>query len=467
MTAKTKDPMPVNNVTDSSYIDFIREKCRSNRGDGFEPIWIPDYAKDFQRYLVDWLLRIGRGAAFAECGMGKTLIELIWAYNVHLKTGKPVLILTPLAVSAQTAREGEKFEIECSASREGKIESPIVVTNYERLSRFNAEDFGGCVCDESGAIKNYDAERTGAITQFMKLVPYRMLATATPAPNDVIELGTSSEALGYLGYRDMVTRFFKEEIRKYQLGWNRTKYRFRGHAQQPFWQWVCSWARSLRKPSDLGFCDDGYILPPLNETEVVVSTARPRKGQLFTVPARDMREERAERNHSVRERCEKAAEIAAAVDGPCVLWGELNPECDLLEDMIDGSVQIKGSMKDDQKEEYLEAFSNGQIKRLITKPKIGAWGLNWQHCSDTVVFPSHSFEQYYQLVRRFYRFGQQRPVNVSLVLCEGQQGIGDNLRRKQQQTEQMFSEIVAHMADALHLMSVDSFPNKEAIPSWL
>lgn len=449
------------------YLDFIREKSRTKTAHGFETIWMPDYAKDFQRYLVDWLLQIGRGAAFADCGLGKTLIELIWSHNVYKKTGKPVLILTPLAVSQQTEREGMKFGIECAVSRDGKIPASIVVTNYERLHYFDAEKFGGCVCDESGAIKNYDAERTGAITEFMKRVPYRMLATATPAPNDVIELGTSSEALGYFGYRDMVTKFFKEEIRKDTLGWNRTKYRFRGHAQQPFWQWVCSWARSLRKPSDLGFSDDGYDLPPLVEREVTVATARPRAGQLFTVPARNMDEERAERAHSIRERCEKAVEIASAVDGPCVLWGELNPECDMLESMLDDCVQIKGSMKDDQKEEYLEAFSSGQIRRLVTKPKIGAWGLNWQHCADTVVFPSHSFEQYYQLVRRFYRFGQTKPVNVSLVLCEGQQGIGDNLRRKQQQTEEMFAEIVAHMADAMHLASLDKFEQHEVMPSWI
>ena len=451
----------------ADYREFIIEKSRRKTGDGFEPSWMPEYAKDFQVYLVDWLLRIGRGAAFADCGLGKTLIELIWGWNVYLKTGKPVLILTPLAVSAQTAREGDKFGIECCVSRNGKIDSPIVATNYERLHYFDVTKFGGVVCDESGAIKNYDAQRTGAITEFMRLVPYRMLATATPAPNDVIELGTSSEALGYFGYRDMVTKFFREEIRKDQLGWNRTKYRFRGHAQQPFWQWVCSWARSLRKPSDLGFSDDGYELPPLNEQEVIVSTAKPRKGTLFTVPARDMQEERAERKHSIRERCEKAVEIASAVDGPCVLWGELNPECDMLEDMLDDCVQVNGSMRDDEKEESLEAFSAGQIRRLVTKPKIGAWGLNWQHCADTVVFPSHSFEQYYQLVRRFYRFGQAKPVNVSLVLCEGQQGIGDNLRRKQQQTETMFSEIVAHMADALHLNSLDSFPQTESVPTWL
>lgn len=454
-------------INSYGYRDFIEGKSRRSVGDGFEPLWIPDYAKDFQRYLVDWLVRIGRGAAFADCGLGKTLIELIWAQNVYKKTGKPVLVLTPLAVSAQTAREGDKFQIECSVSRDGKIDSPIVTTNYERLHYFDVEKFGGVVCDESGAIKNYDAQRTGAITEFMKRVPYRMLATATPAPNDMIELGTSSEALGYFGYRDMVTRFFREEIAKDQRGWARTKYRFRGHAQQPFWQWVCSWARSLRRTSDLGFSDVGYDLPPLNEREVTVATAKPRKGTLFTVPARNMEEERAERKHSIRERCEKAVEIANAVDGPCVLWGELNPEWDMLEDMLDDCVQISGSMKDDQKEEYLEAFSSGQIRRLVTKPKIGAWGLNWQHCADTVVFPSHSFEQYYQLVRRFYRFGQTKPVNVSLVMCEGQSGIGDNLRRKQQQTEQMFAEIVAHMADALHLNSLDSFPKLETVPTWL
>lgn len=455
--------------TDSleDYRRFIVGKSQSGQMSGFEPIWLPDCLKDFQRNLCDWSLRKGRSAIFADCGLGKTLMQLTWAENVVRHTNRPVLVIAPLAVSGQTQREGDKFGIECKVSRDGKLKSGIVITNYERIHYFDPADFAGAVCDESSAIKSFDAKRTGAITEFMRNMRYRLLCTATAAPNDFFELGTSSEALGYLGFRDMITHFFKQETSKDHHGWGRTKYRFRGHAQQPFWQWVCSWARSLRKPSNLGFSDEGFDLPPLVEREIVVNTAKPRDGMLFTVPARDMHEEREERRHSIQERCEKAAEIVSAVKGPAICWGELNPECDLLEKMLPDCRQVSGSMGDDEKEEVLEAFGSGQLKRLVTKPKIGAWGLNWQHCADVTVFPSHSFEQYYQLVRRCWRYGQTRPVNVSLILCEGQQGIMANLSRKQEQSSQMFDSIVRHMHDSLHLASMDVFPENERIPSWL
>jgi hypothetical protein len=449
------------------YARFISGKLQSGCGDGFSPIWMPDCLKDFQASLCEWSILRGRSAIFADCGLGKTLMQLVWAENVVRHTNKPVLVLAPLAVSGQTRREGEKFGIECKVSRDGNFAGGIVITNYERLHYFNPDDFAGVVCDESSAIKSFDAKRTGAITEFMRKQRYRLLCTATAAPNDFFELGTSSEALGYLGFRDMITHFFKQENTKDHHGWGRTKYRFRGHAQEPFWQWVCSWARSLRKPSDLGFSDKGFKLPKLNETEHVVATAKPRAGMLFTIPARDMREERAERQHSVLERCERAAECVDEVDGPMICWGELNTECDMMERLLDDCVQVKGSMADDEKEEALEAFTKGQVKRLITKPKIGAWGLNWQHCADMTVFPSHSFEQYYQLVRRCWRYGQKRPVNVSLILCEGQQGIMKSLHRKQAQTAAMFDSIVAHMHDSLHLASRDVFPETERVPLWL
>ena len=291
--------------------------------------------------------------------------------------------------------------------------------------------------------------------------------TATAAPNDFWELGTSSEALGLLGFRDMITTFFKQETGKDHLGWGRTKYRFRGHAQEPFWAWVCSWARSLRKPSDLGFCDDGFELPPLIEKEYVVETAECRDGMLFAMPGASLHEERAERRNSIAERCEKASGIALGHDGPTVCWCELNDEGDQLEKMIPGSKQIKGSMSDEQKEEYLTAFSSGELRHLITKPKIGAWGLNWQHCCNVVSFPSHSYEQYYQAVRRCYRFGQKNPVNVSIIVGEGEAGILENLRRKAAQSAILFESIVAHMKDAMHLQTQDFFPDSEVLPSWL
>ena len=452
----------------ASYTEFIHRKSQLDNTDGFEPLWMPEFLFDFQRHLVEWAIRKGRSAIFADCGLGKTPMQLVWAENVVRHTNRPVLLVTPIAVGQQTLSESAKFGIHAKRTRDGVMDDMacIWVTNYEQLHKYDPSRFGGAVCDESSAIKDAKTERKKTVVEFMRMLPYRLLCTATAAPNDVWELGTSSEALGYLGFRDMITQFFKQEMSKDHLGWGRTKYRFRGHAEQPFWSWVCSWARSLRKPSDLGYDDARFQLPELKETEFVVDTAKPRPGLLFTLPAMNMRDERSERRHSITERCEKAAEIANAVTGPCVLWCELNDEADRLESMI-GGVQVSGSMSDDAKEEALIGFGLGQIKRLITKPSVTCWGLNWQHCADTVVFPSHSYERYYQLVRRFYRFGQERPVNVSLIVCEGERGIIKNLQRKQAQASEMFDSIVRHMFDSMALSSVDSFPEMEVIPSWL
>lgn len=453
----------------AGYIDFIERKTQLGCDSGFAPVWMPDFLFDFQRHLVEWSIRRGRSALFEDCGLGKTPQQLVWAENVVRHTNRPVMIVTPIAVGMQTIAEAEKFGITAKRTRDGKMtdEACIWITNYEQLHKYDASKFAGCVCDESSAIKDFKSERKKDVVEFMRSMQYRLLCTATAAPNDFWELGTSSEALGYMGFRDMITNFFKQETSKDWLGWGRAKYRFRGHAEEPFWAWICSWARSLRRPSDLGFSDDRYNLPPLLEKEIIVSTAQARNGMLFTIPARDMREERGERRHSINERCEIAAQIANGNSGPTALWCDLNDEADRLVSLLKDGVQVSGSMSDDAKEEALIAFSKGQIKNLVTKPKIGAWGLNWQHCADVVVFPTHSFEQYYQLVRRCYRFGQLKPVNVSLIVCEGEQGILPNLRRKYDQSTRMFDSIVSHMQNSLHLVSKDFFPNSEEIPSWL
>lgn len=452
------------------YISFIAGKSQWGSKGGFDPGEMFAWLYDFQSYLVDWALRQGRGAIFADCGMGKTAMQLAWSQKVIEHTNKPVLIVTPIAVGAQTCQEAERFGIAAKRSRDGKMDSEICVwvTNYEQLHKLDPSRFAGVVCDESSAIKDFKSERKATVVDFMRTIDYRLLCTATAAPNDFWELGTSSEALGLLGFRDMITKFFKQETSADHHGWGRTKYRFRGHAEGPFWSWVCSWARSLQTPADIGFDASRFDLPNLIETEHVVQTSQLREGFLFSLPARDMREEREERRRSIKERCEMAVRISEeAMPNPSVMWCELNDEGDMLEKMIPNSVQIKGSMKDEAKEEALIAFSNGEIKRLITKPKIGAWGLNWQHCSDVVIFPSHSFEQYYQAVRRCYRFGQKKDVNVSLIVSEGEAGIVKNLRRKQNQVNRMFRELCKHMNDAMHLVNQDYFPEKEKFPTWL
>jgi len=451
----------------STYQDFLQSKQQEADGSGFAPIWLPDWLHGFQQSLTDWAIRKGRDAIFADCGLGKTPMQLVWAENIVRQTNRPVLILTPLAVSYQTLREAEKFGIDCHRLIDSTVSGKIAVTNYERLHHFNPDNFSAVVCDESSIIKNYNGKRRWEITEFMRRLRYRLLCTATAAPNDYLELGTSSEALGYLGFSDMVTRFFKQETKKDCLGWGRTKYIFRGHAEEPFWRWVNSWARVCRRPSDLGFSDDGFALPPLIESEHVVEHATLRSGMLLAVPAKGLREQREERRITIKERCEAAADIAIKHDGATVVWCHLNPEGDLLERIIPGAVQVAGRMPDEQKEERLLAFQQGEIKVLVTKPKIGCFGLNWQHCHNVVTFPSHSWEQYYQAVRRCWRFGQTQPVKVSVVTTEGERGVMQNLQRKAKQADRMFEALTRHANEALHIERGNGFPEKETVPAWL
>jgi hypothetical protein len=324
------------------------------------------------------------------------------------------------------------------------------------------------VCDESSILKNCDGSTRKTVTDFSKKLNYRLLCTATAAPNDFHELGTSSEALGYLGSRDMMTMFFKEKISEFGVGWmNRRMFCLRGHAEEAFWRWVCSWARSCRKPSDIGFSDEKFALPKLIETEQVVQNSTPREGFLFSTPAIGLREEREERRVTIKERCELVASIVDAEKSPAVSWCHLNDEGDLLEKMIPGAKQVKGSMSDEAKEEILIAFQQGQLDRLVIKPKIGCFGLNWQHCHRITTFPSHSWEQYYQAVRRCWRFGQVNPVTVNIIATEGEQGISANLQRKATQSEEMFNSLVRCMSNELSIQQTAYGIEKEKIPSWL
>lgn len=452
-----------------AYPDFIASKSQYGNGSGFDPVFIPDEAFDFQKSLIEWSVRMGRCAIFADCGLGKTLMQLAWAENVVRHTNCPVLLLTPIAVGRQTIEEAAKFGIDAQLTRNGDWTGDVKVwvTNYEQLHNYNPDDFAGVVGDESSRVKDDKTATKAAVTEFARTLSYRLLCTATAAPNDFWELGTSSEILGYLGWRDMITSFFKQETQKDHLGWGRTKYRFRGHAEKPFWSWVCSWARAIRRPSDIGGDDGPFVLPELIENEIVVEARTLRSGQLFAMPAANMQEEREERRRTLPERCERIESLAMSHDRPSAIWVTLNDEANELERAISDCKQVSGSMSDEEKEETFHAFASGQVKRIITKPKIGAWGLNWQHCSDVYVFPSHSYEQYYQLVRRCYRFGQKRPVTVTTVVSEGEAGISKSLKRKQLQCERMFNELVAHMNDSLRLCKADHFPQTERMPEWL
>lgn len=456
----------------ADYTSFLCSKAQAGAQSGFDPIWIPDFLFDFQRALIEWAIAKGRAAMFADCGLGKTPMQLVWAENVVRRENKPVLILTPLAVSAQTIREAAKFGIEAVRSADGRIphRACIVVTNYERLHHFNWRDFAGVVCDESSAIKAFDGKRRDEVTEFMRRLLYRLLCTATAAPNDYTELGTHSEALGEMGLTDMLNRFFRDEQGRgvVQRSWgSQSRWRFKGHAERPFFRWVCSWARACRAPSDLGFEDRDFRLPRLIEREHIVEARTLAEGMLFAMPATNMQEEREERRRTIEERCEQAAELVNHTKKPAVIWCHLNDEGDMLERMIPKGRQIYGSMPDERKEEIFEAFSSGELEKLIIKPKIGAWGLNWQHCSHLVTFASHSYEQYYQQVRRCWRFGQKHPVTVDLIATEGERGVKENLKRKSLAADRMFTELVSHMNEELRLIRAKDRNTETEIPTWL
>jgi len=452
------------------YSQFLDSKAQRGVDSGFEPVWMPPFLFDFQSELVEWAVRKGRAAIFADCGLGKTPMGLTWASNVVRKTGKPVLYLTPLAVASQTIREAHKFGIDALHSRDGASNGHIIVANYERLHYFNSDEFSGVVCDESSILKSFDGKRRGDITQFMRKVPYRLLQTATAAPNDFVELGTSSEALGYMGHMDMLNRFFKNDLNNSAQGRMRgevIKWRLKGHAELPFWRWVCSWARAIRRPSDLGFDDSRFILPALNEVEHLVEARTLAEGRLFAMPAVGLKEQREERRRTVQERCEQVAALVNNTGQPALVWCHLNDEGDVLEKMIPDAVQVAGSDTDERKEERLEAFADGRARVLVTKPKIGAWGLNFQHCNHVTFFPSHSFEQYYQAVRRCWRFGQQRAVRVDIITTEGERGVMRNLQRKAEQADTMFSNLVAEMNNAQHIARSVTNSKQIEVPTWL
>lgn len=461
-----------------SYQDFLAAKAQKNTGHGFDPEALPGHLFDFQRELTEWAVRQGRAAIFADCGMGKTPMELAWAESVHRKTGKPVLLLTPLAVGFQIVEEAAKFGHDAAISRNGRVAAPITVTNYEQAAKFNPADFGGVVCDESSAIKAFDGTTRAVVTELMREMPYRLLGTATAAPNDYLELGTSSEALGELGYMDMLGRFFVNDQRtsthRPMSGKNvdgkwihggMGGYRFKGHSEQPFWRWVSSWARAIRKPSDYGYPDDGFHLPELREVLHVVDSSTPRDDVLVDGPAVGLAEERAELRRSLPDRCEKAAALLADADS-AVAWCQLNDESAMLTRLIDGAVEVAGSDSPEAKEEKLAAFTRGEIRVLVTKPSIGAWGLNWQHSHRMTYFVSHSYEQYYQAVRRSWRFGQTQPVTVDVIASKGVEGVLANLQRKSQQADRMFDALLSHMTDALRIDRRREHTTRLELPTW-
>lgn len=454
----------------TAYESLLESKRHLPGNFGIEPSFIPDSLFDFQKYVTEYAIKKGRCGVFLDTGLGKTIIELVVAKNYIQKFNKPVLIITPLAVAFQFIQESEKFSIgDVEYSKDGKYKSKIVVTNYERLHHFDPKDFDCVVLDESSILKNFDGAIRNLITSFLKKVKYRYLFTGTPLANDFVELGTSSEALGYMGYTDMLTRFFannEDTVSPMNIG---TEWVLKSHAKENFFRWVSGWSISMRKPSDLGYSDERHILPELfindhqvkNEKNMIVN------GQIlmFNMQAKRNTEVREENKLTIEKRCERAVELAQNRD-TSVYWCNLNPEGDLLEIIDKNAFQISGAMDLDKKEEILLAFACGEIKKLITKPKMTAFGLNWQHCNHTTYFPTWSAEQYYQAIRRFYRFGQGRPVFVDRIYSDGQKRVLDSLNAKLAKADELFSMLNANLHQDFSITK-KGFDKEIILPNFL
>jgi len=401
---------------------------------------------DWQKPVVRWALKKGRAALFLDTGLGKTVQQLEWASQVCKKTGGNVLVLTPLAVAQQTVAEAVKHEIETPVRfchDRSEVDGGISITNYQKLDRFCVEDFDGIVLDESSILKSIGGKTKEKLIESFQQTPYRLACTATPAPNDFMELGNHCDFLGVMTRGEMLSMYFVHD------GGDTAKWRLKGHAESKFWEFMASWSVMIRKPSDIGFTDEGYNLPPLNfHTHEVQTSEKPADyGLLFHEEAKTLGDQRHVRRTTINDRCKLAASLHDGTKQTLV-WCELNKESDTVKSMIDGSINVEGSMKDDKKESALLGFSAGEIECLVTKPKIAGHGMNWQNCNRMIFLGlSHSFEQFYQSVRRCYRFGQTQPVDVHIVTTDRDAGILENIKRKQADADKMAEGMIAAMSD--------------------
>jgi ERCC4-related helicase len=434
----------------TDYIKFLESKRHTIGEFGFEPNYYPSMGFDFQRAIIEKAVKKGRMAVFADTGLGKTLIQLSIAQNVVNHTNKSVLILTPLAVAFQFILEAEKMGIDdIEYSKDGKHTKKIVICNYERLHYFDSSDFVGVILDESSILKNFDGKIKNQVNTFIKKIPYRFLSTATPSPNDFIELGTSSEALGYMGYMDMLTKFFKNNQNSVDSN-NRNigeKFYLKPHAEKDFFAWVNQWSIMVKMPSDIGFSNDRYNLPQLIVNKHIVKNQSlidvNGQVQLFTPIAKSMTEVRHEQKQTEEKRCERAIELANGKTS--VYWCNTNNESAILKNADSESVEIIGSQSIEKKEEILLAFANGEIKRIITKAKMTGMGLNWQHCNHSVFFPTWSYEQYYQAIRRFWRFGQTKDVTIDMVISDGQTRVIEALQQKTEKAIELYENLTRNV----------------------
>jgi len=423
------------------YMTFLQQKIVKMEDSGFVAKNLNPLLFDFQKRIVEWSLKKGRSAVFAGCGLGKTAIQLEWARLVFERTQEPVIILAPLAVSHQTIQEAAKFKITNVhiVQDQSQIKQGINITNYEKIHKFNAESFSGVVLDESSILKGLDSKTRALLTENFMRTPYKMACSATPAPNDFMELGSHSEFLNIMSRAEMLAMFFTHD------GGNTSKWRLKGHSRHKFWEWVASWAVVVRTPSDIGYPDDGYILPSCEITTEIVKMERD-EGALFAIEAVSLNDQRASKRKSLADRVSKCAEMVNSSNDQWIVWCELNDESTALKNAIPDAVEVRGSDTNEHKESALIGFSEGKHRVIVTKPSIAGHGMNWQNCHNIAFCGlSHSYEQFYQAIRRCWRFGQQNPVNVHVVIGEKERPILDNVSRKEKDAEKLWEGVVAVM----------------------
>lgn len=450
------------------YRDFIARRAVTSERQGFAPSPINDMAKAHQRAALEFALNRGKSAAFLDTGLGKSFIELEYARQCAEETGKPSLILTPLAVAGQMVREGHKFGIDARQIREqSDVGAGVMVANYESLPKLNPDAFGAVVLDESSILKSYAGQTRARIQDAFKQTPYKLAATATPSPNDHTELGNHAEFLGVMRQQEMLSKWFINDTSTASQDW-----RLKGHAQEDFWQWVASWSRCATLPSDLGGDDAGYVLPEIDRRmhEVAADRSEDTQGLLFRIPEMSATSFHQEKRLTLRQRCEKAAELATH-DKPVTVWCETNEDSALLAKLIPDAREVHGSLDPDQKEALLLGFADGDFRVIVTKPKLAGFGVNWQHCAHAVFASiSFSYEQHYQAVRRSHRFGQTERVRNDIVISDTERSIWDVINAKGAKHDEM----KRRMSDAMRKAQSDAQtrvkydrPLDLAFPAWL
>ena len=412
-----------------NYQDFIKNKIQVFESVGFEIEKSELNSKlfDFQKDIIRWALRKGRAAIFADCGLGKTAMQLEWANQICKKEGGKALILAPLAVANQTQREGEKFNIPVNiCESQEDVKEGINITNYEKLEKFIAKEFNAIILDESSILKSFTGKVRTQIIDNFKNTPYRLACTATPAPNDYMELGNHSQFLGVMTREEMLSMYFVHD------GSETSKWRLKGHAENAFWEWMASWSVFIDNPKNLGYDMKGYELPKLNIFEIIADDKEVTTEKLTLTQRREARKD------SIDIRCEKAAELVNNSDENWLIWCDLNDESKKLHNLIIDSTEVKGSDKNSYKSQSMLDFSKNKIKCLVTKPKIAGFGMNWQNCRNMIfVGLSDSYEAFYQSMRRCWRFGQEKEVNVYIIISSKEGAVKENIERKQADAQKM------------------------------